>query len=507
MRKILIRNSLSGVFQSVINIALVFTVIPVFIKILGNEEYAVFSLIIVVGNLNVFTNLGLNRALVKFIAEQGKVQESNYDIIITFLLTTFILLPFTFSLIIFNNFIINNILKIPIIYYTDAKVFYILIVISNYMIISGQVAKAVLDSGQKIVITNTLQVIYNLIYWGLILLLLLLGYNLRYLGIAALLSSLIWFIAITYISIKYWGKISLTGLFKNFKRVSKKQLIYGSKIYLGGMLGFLYIPFTKILISNYIGLNEVAFFDISIRIKNQLWGVIAKIYYPLYPLIAGLKNKNKIRLIVHDIEQKTLYFIAPIAIIISFTTFPFIQLWIGKNVEIISIGTIFIVCSFLISISVIPNYQFLIAKGHADKNILLQISNVFFNALIFFSLYKFLGYYAAIAGNVIAILSSFILSLYYQKKYLNSLIFDNIKQIVKLFFLLLINIFFGYSINRIFTSDWVKIISIPIILGIVSLAAFRFLKIFNKEDILRYSGSNLFLYNLGVKILIPTKFL
>jgi len=502
MRKLLVKNSLSGVLQSLINLVLVFAVIPVFIKMLGTEEYGVFSLIMVVGNLNVFTNLGLTRALVKFLAEQGKVQESHYDIVVTFLLTVCILLPITLAAAYFNKFILLNILKIPITFFDDARIFYLFLLGANFLIISGQVSKAILDSGQRIVTTNMLQIIYNFIYRGLILLVLLLGYHLPQVGMASFVAAFIWFISITYKSLRYWGKFSLIGISNNYKRIARKQLAYGSKIYAGGLIGFFYEPFSKILISHFIGIEEVGFFDIALRIKNQLWGIIAKVFYPLYPLISSIKDKKKVRLLVHDLEQKTFFFVVPLITIVIFATFPFVHLWIGQNVKIISISIILIVSAFMFgSITVLPNYQFLIAKGHADKAIVIQASNVFVNVLLFYTTIKWLGYYAAVIGNVSAILSSFILSLYFQKKYLNSFIFDNWKQITKLSILAVINICLGYIINLILISNWEKIIFIPFMLIISSLLLFRWLRLFNEKDILLYTGKSKKMYYIGTKIL------
>lgn len=500
MRKLLVKNSFSGVVQTLVNLLLLFAVIPIFIKMLGIEIYGVFSLIIVVGNLNVFTNLGLTSSLIKFLGKQGKNQESNYDIVIAFILIISILFPIILAAVYFNKFIILSILNVPLNLFAEVQEFYIFLLGANFFLISGQISAAVLDSGQKIVTTNLLQILYNFTYWGLVLLVLLLGYNLSQVGMVSFLTAILWFSLITYQALKYWGKISLSGIAKNYTRVAKKQLGYGSKIYASGLIGFFYEPFSKILISHFIGVTEVGFFDIAIRMKNQLWRVIAKIFYPLYPLLSSLKEKEKIRLLVHDLEQKTFFFIVPIISIVIFSTYSFIQLWIGQNVEIISISVILIVSASMIAITVMPNYQFLMAKDQAEKTIILQFSNVFFNSLIFFATLKWLGYYAAVAGNVTAIFISFCLSLYYQKKYLNSLIFDSFEQIGKLVVLAIANIGLGYLLNLFITLDWAKVVFIPLVLVICSLYLFRYLNFFSEEDILRYAGSNKRASELGIKL-------
>ena len=83
MRKLFIKNSASGLLQLLITATLTFVTIPVFIRKLGADNYGIFSIISIVGSVNVFANLGLNISLIKFLAEQGKSKESDHDIIVT----------------------------------------------------------------------------------------------------------------------------------------------------------------------------------------------------------------------------------------------------------------------------------------------------------------------------------------------------------------------------------------------------------------------------------------
>jgi O-antigen/teichoic acid export membrane protein len=491
LRKLLFKNSVSGFSQGIINILLVFSILPLIINILGAEEYGMFSLIIIIGNLNVFTNLGLTNALVKFLASQGKIIESNYDIIVTTIIIACILIPFTFGAIIFNKIILIDFLNIPFDSYKVVKLFFFYQLGANFFLILGQIPKAALDAEQKIVTTNILQIIYNFCYWGLIATVLLLGYRLEAVGLAVFFASLVWFLLINYNFFRYWGHLSFSGLKNNYKRIVRKQLSYSLKIYSSGVIGFFYEPFSKILIAHFIGVTEVGFFDIALRIKNQLFGVISKIFYPLYPLLSSLDDKNKIRLLVHDIEQKTFFIVIPMITIIIFTINPFVQLWIGHDVQIISISIMLILSSFMFgSITVYPNYLFLVAKGHAAKTIILQFINVIFNFVVFYLTLSWLGYYSAVVGNIVAILVSFLFSLLYQKKYLDSLIFDDWNQIGKIIFLAFINLVIGYLLSVNIIDPLTRLIIIPVILTINTLIIFYLLKFFTFDDFLRYFGKS-----------------
>jgi len=491
MKRILVKNSIFGLIQTIINVLLLFWSVPLFIKMLGSESYGVFALVMVIGNLNTFTNLGLTNALVKFIAEQGKSEDSNIDIVVNLILVLGLTLLPTLIALVLNKFILINILNIPLKIYPEAKWLYFWVVLANFLLLIGQVFKSILEALQKIYVTSLQQVIYNFLYWGLILVFLYMGLNLPAIGLAIFISAFIWLIITTISSLKEWGKISLNGVKINFKNSMRKQLNYGIKIYTSGLIGFFYEPFSKILISHFIGITEVGFYDIALRLKSQLWGFISKVFYPLFPFIAEQKDKVIIRKYVHDLEQKTFLIVIPIIATVILLMNPFIKIWIGENVEIISVTSIFIISFHLVGSTVIPNYQFLMAKNLAQKTIILQLSNVVFNSVFFLLTVHFIGYYALVVGNVAAIMSSFILSLYYQKKYLDSLIFDSFSQVLKLIASFFILILVGSIIKMVLDGhNILMIIVIPLILLPITILLYKVFVLVRLEDIHRYFGTN-----------------
>ena len=111
-KKVLINNSISGVCQLVITALLTFFSIPVFIHKLGTDLYGVFALVSVIGNLNLFTNLGLDVSLTKFIAEQGKSTESDKDILVSLILSSSIIVPVSIIAYLLRSFFLGSLLDI-----------------------------------------------------------------------------------------------------------------------------------------------------------------------------------------------------------------------------------------------------------------------------------------------------------------------------------------------------------------------------------------------------------
>ena len=110
-KKTLVNNSISGVILLVITALLTFLCIPVFINKLGTELYGVFALVTVIGNLNIFTNIGLDAALTKFITEQGQSEDSNKDIITSLLLSSSLVILISSLVFCFRFFLLREFLK------------------------------------------------------------------------------------------------------------------------------------------------------------------------------------------------------------------------------------------------------------------------------------------------------------------------------------------------------------------------------------------------------------
>lgn len=485
-------NSASGVILLIFSALLTLLAIPIFLKKLGSESYGVFAIVSLIGNLNIFANLGLNTSLVKYLAEQGKCRDSDYDIIITLSMIILIIFPITFFLLYFKNYILLTILKVPQPLFYQSNILYICLLISNVILLIGQTFNAVLAALQKLYLNNIMQMVYNGFYWLSIIFLLFEGLGLGQIGYAILFSATIWFLLVIYFYNKHWGKLHTKGISKNYKRIAKKQLYYSLKIYFSGILVFLFEPLTKILISNLIGIKEVGYFDIAIKVKGQFVGLISRLFDPFFPFIAQLTDFTKIKLIVNDLEQKYLLLAMPIISIIVFCLSPLINLWLGgnKNIEI-TIATIIITSAYyLFSISIIPVYSYLLSKNHVSKIIIIQLSNVFFNTLIIVTFYHLMQFYAIVIGITVGLISSFILILYYQYKYLNCIIFTSLKHLAKYLISFFLMLFTNAILYCLFDNSYIFMLLITINTLVLSAFLYRLLNLIKKNDILVYFGTN-----------------
>lgn len=505
MKAELVKSSISGVIQSLVGLILVLVTIPVFVRTLGTEAYGLFSLIALVGSFNTFVNLGLNAALVRFLAEQGKSAESDMDIVVTLIILVAVIIPVTLCAFLFRKFILISLFNVPSHLLIDGQWLFFSMLLGNIFIIVGQTFTAILDSQQKVYVTNLFQMLYSVMYWGSILLVVVLGFTLKAVAAATLAATSIWFSGVSFFGLHSWGKLSLRNLRSSGRRIVRKQLSYGLQIYTGGLIYVLYEPLTKILVSHLIGVADVGIYDIGLRVKNQIYGFASKVLYPLFPLISKLSDQDKIRSIVHDVEQKTFYLVLPVVGIILLTVRPLVSLFFRSNVDAISITIAFIVPGYLIgSSTVTPMYQYLLVKGHAAKTIFIQFINAFINGVTILLLFSRLGYYSVVAGNTIAIVASCGFLLYYQYKYLGSLVFDSAKQAAGVVVTFLIAIVLGFSVDGLIGRDTCKIFTGPAIVLLVTIICYRLLGLVKTHDVVRYLGTNNFVSRLFVRVLCNT---
>ncbi len=492
-------GSASGVVQLVFIAALAIVCIPVFIGKLGSEAYGVFAVVTLVGNLTVFANLGTNRSLVKFIAEQGRTRESNYDIVITLLILIATILPITALFLVLRKVVLTDLFHVPSVLLDQATILYSCLLFSNIFLLIGQSFSAVLAALQKIYINNLLQMVYNTFYYGSVIAVLLLGGGLAEIGYVILLAAIAWFFLALFYSLRHWGIFEIGGIAHHYKRIALKQIGYGSKIWLSEMVAFFIEPLTKIFISNFIGIREVGFFDIALKVKAQFQGLITRLLDPFYPYISQLTDTGKLQRIINDVEQKFLLVSVPLIAILAFTLRPLLHLWLGAGSnEQITLSSILITCTFLVTMSVLPMYYFLLAKDHVGRATVLNLVTVGVNALLFFIFYRQYGFYASVIGLCGSAVVAFILTLWYQKKYLDCTLFTSPKPALKLMATFVLLALANYLITRFTPSVIPQILFVTGSTLVLSVITYRYLNMVAQRDIETWFGSG----NGGSRFLI-----
>lgn len=495
-KKTLINNSLSGISQLVITALLTFFCIPIFINKLGTELYGIFALISIIGNLNLFTNLGLDISLTKFIAEQGKCVESNKDILSSLGLTVLIILPISTLVYLFHQFILIEILSIPTQYYETAESLFISLLLANTILLIGQTFTAVLNGLHRIYLSNFIQLVYSIIYWLGIIVVVQLGLHLEAIGYIILGASLVWLTLNLSFFFFYWGKLNLKNSFHQIHLNAHKQMQYGIKIYGSGIISFFNEPLFKILISNCFGVSAVAYFEIALRIRGQVTGLFNKMMQPLFPYLSQMSDIHGISVLIKDLTKKIFLLVLPICVMLAVTCHDIVTLWLSRDISNYTLFIVGIVVPYLVfSPLTLPIYLYLIAKGHPGKTIVIQFTSVIVNIVSFYLLYHWIGFFVIILSNVLSYLSSFILGLYYQGKFLNIKYSISWTTYLKFAILMMAYVGIGCCIKFI-PNELISIIISIILILIFTLILYKRLGIVYRKDITRYFSDNKYVVSL-----------
>ncbi len=478
--KLTYKNSLSGIGQLVLTGVLTFISIPVFIRVLGEEAYGAFSIVTLAGNLNIFVNLGLNSALLKFLCVQGRSKESDYDIAATLLLLLVIIVPLSLLAITFQQPILQRFLGLSDRLYDQVRILYRCVVLANLVLLIGQTFTTLLDSQQRIYLTNMYQFIYSLLYWGGMIGVVSLGYGMPGIGWAVIGAASVWLVLVITAALRLWGMPDLTGFLTELPRVARKQLAFGASVYGAGLLTMLFEPMTKLLVSRLIGVTEVGYLEIAHKIRSQLWAVMQKLTYPLYPQIAQQTDIGVIHRMMTTFQSRMLTLLVPF-LLFFFLAFPTaLSLWLPNANDVTTLATLSISSAYMLGTLSIPPYYFLMSHQHGKKTVLVQAVNVTVNGLVILLSYRLLGFNGVILANSLAILSSLALCLYYQRRYIGPLQFGIRNQWLTWLILIALTVCLTL-VEQELTNAFVRI-------GFVGLAAVITYAILLRHDIVRLSS-------------------
>ncbi|MDD4554664.1 MAG: oligosaccharide flippase family protein [Bacteroidales bacterium] len=465
-KKTLLAGSLSGVLQLLFIAALALLSIPLFIHKLGAVNYGLFSLLSLILTLPFFAGLGLNTSLVKFIARQGRSAESKSDILAVATIQLAALLLLIALIFACKDFFLYDILGVPgdlftatrkitgaiaanpvspAMEYPSRSLFslFACLLFSTLFVAGMQLTRSILMGLQFAWVTNLLQMFYNLLFYGSMIVLLLLDCGLDAIGYGILAAAFLALLASLIVTRTYWKKTTpgtsgqvdkwtsgpadqrtsgpvdrrtsgqvfetpnLKPETRNLKPATRnqfvaslrKQLASGLQIFSAELVAYFTEPVSRILIAHFIGIRETGYFDIAIRIKAQMQGIVTRLFDPFLPWIAGIADRDRIGRILRDVEQKYLLLSLPLVVMLPFVMKPVLDLWLGTgNNYMLTTASLAITMTFLCTMAVLPVYYYLLSHDQTKKAILLNLATVIANAALFLAFYQSLGFYAAVVA-------------------------------------------------------------------------------------------------------------
>ncbi len=485
-KKLFAKNSLTGVGQKLLIALLTFYTIPVFIKLLGKEAYGVFATLSVIGELSRLTNVGFNASIVKFISKQGKIRQSSQDIVVA-VFTMLVLITIISSVFLsLRELLLASVFNIPDAYLEDSRTLFSMLVFANATLLLVMPFTAILESQKRIYILNYLQLTYSILYWGLIILALQLNLGLASVGYMAFAAASIFFILTVSFSIKVWGKFHLKGISRYFKTSLKKQLGYGLQIYLSGFLGLFWEPLIILIINHTFGVASVTYYDVGIRIRNQITRINQSFILPLFQLFSERGKLDEIRSIIIVFKKYYLLGAIPVIAFLFYSTRPIIELWIGKDVESYT-SVVLALSAGVIMGQVIVSPIFTYLRAFRPMALVYnQIIMIFMSVVPILATYKFLGYNSVVLAIYLSYFTQFLLSHYYARRFIKLPFITDINNTLKTLMYGVLLFFVGGVVAwALKGSTWSLISTEFTVITLFSFALIKLLKIISNDEIVR----------------------
>lgn len=477
------RNILANYVGRIWGLISVFIFVPLYIKILGIESYAIINFYTIILTLMYFADAGLSATLNREIA---RTSDKSYlgNLLFTIERVYLIICIVVASTIFFTSpLIANNWLKSSVISQHDIVIFICLMGFS----VAFQLFTTLQNSGlmglEKQVLSNTIQVSGSIFRSGMVLL------PLHF--FPSLYTYFIWQL-LTNMTIFFITRYQLWKLIKgDFKYKFNREILRTVGRFAVGMMSMAIIAslntqIDKILISKLLSLKEFGYYSLAGIVSQSPEIIITPIALAILPRMtkfsSELDKTNLIKLF-HQYSLIISSVACAVTLVLFLYTRDFVLLW-TQNPDIAS--SIDHVTKALLSGSVFLAFQYMpyylaISNGHTKSNIRLGIVSIVFVIPILFFCIKRYGLIGApwpwFAMNLIAYiyLGFFLIKRFLKGEFGKWLINDTL---LPLLINIVIGIFFYYL-----TKDMPKgffVLAYSAIIGSLSLAVNLF--IYNKMN-------------------------
>jgi len=489
------KNSFYNILQAIIVTPIFFILVPYNISKIGAEGYGLFALVGVISSYQVFVEMGLTTTIIRFVAKANvnkdikAIGEYLSTALLIFLLISILALTLIFTS---ANFLATRILGIKM--QIELAIFLIKIsALTGIVNLISGLFKSILDGLQRMDISNailTIQILLSALgtFYALES-----NYGIKGLIINGLIVSLLSLFANILFSKKLINyKINILRFNKNrFKEMFK----YGVNLQLSSLIYFWTEPLNKIIISHFLGINFVGYYDIALKFSSRITNLVRSFLSSLFPASSEIFEKSGFDGI-EILRNKSMKYIFPLVTFIYLIglicTPSFVNLWLGNSYDIVSTAIIILLIGSILSILATPTYVLLLGAGYSNdtlkiqfQSILINVPTVILGALLF-------GFYGFCLGYSISMIYGFLAThIYYKKRFDSKLnvfkIFVNIKIFSFCFIILTTGIL---AIHYLPMSTWTNFSVFAITFFVFGIIALWKFKILTEKDISNLFGVN-----------------
>jgi len=425
------KNVLSGSILAGTNICLMLIAYPIYLKYLGSELYGLWATISIIVFFSRLGDLGINNALIKYVA--AEFGRNNYVKIKEYSATSVFILIIPSILILLVLFIftpeIVTMLRLKPEYAGIAKKIIPLVGLLSIFILFTELVKGILMGLGRIDIANYIFLSGQIIRVVTSIVLIIGGFGIWSLYWGNVISSVLIFVVYMFI-LRFIHKIKIFNINNITKQCCSELLTFGGTIFSARIVSMLIEPFNKVIISRYIGLAEVSYYEIGLRGASQLRSLYEMGLKAIMPRVSELQQKTvNFRQAIAKIHKKCLLFIAlfalPVFILLFILSNIVLSLWLKEryNPQISTVLRWFLF-AYIINLLTVPSYYIFMGIGKAKycflAHLITSVSNIIIISILIASNIKGFSLFIGIQSFSV-ILSAAIMILLFIRFYRRSI--------------------------------------------------------------------------------------
>jgi len=397
---------------------------PYMLRMLGQSEYGLYSLVASVISYLTILDLGFGNAIVRYTAKfrtEGK-QTEQYEMFGMFFLLYIaigLLVLLLGSLLYFNvNVIFDETMTVAEL--GKARVMLLLLVFNLAFTFPMSIWGSIITAYERFVFPRILNFIRIVLNTVVMICLLYMGYKALALVVVQTVFNVLTLI-LNYIYCK--KELSIKMYFRNFRwEFLKEVAIYSFWIFLNAIMDRIYWSTGQFVLGATVGTAAVAVFAVAIQLEHMYMMFSTSISSVFLPKVTGMVTTSNDRKTISDLFIRTgrIQFIVMALILSGFIVFgkQFILLWAGPGYEDAYIITLLFFVALFIPLIQNLGITILQARNQMKFRSLLYIG-IAMLALIFQAVlakkYEGIGCAFAVAGALL-LGQGLIMNIYYQKR-------------------------------------------------------------------------------------------
>jgi|GEM_PF-2621601 len=231
------------------------------------------------------------------------------------------------------------------------------------------------------------------------------GYGLVGLMANAALAAILWVVLL--ICAVRWLVPGLRIAPKLVQRSDVQELLhFGAYLQVAMFAGALAIPTVRVLLSRYVSLASVSYFELASGMAMQARSFFIIVTLPLVPAtshLASMQGHEKLSRLYRFSVRFLLFSALPAALLIIVLAPSFIRIWLGSGVPYVASTFSLLGLAWMINAPAIPAYFMSQGLGYPKYQMYCQCLVLLATATLGYFLVRTFGYYGAVMGLVLGI--------------------------------------------------------------------------------------------------------